>query len=60
MKDMKTACEILDVPVTEQQLIAARVLESRGLRFCVEFGILNAVEKAEWLLDEECEKIRIQ
>jgi hypothetical protein len=57
---MKTACEILDVPVTKEQLIAARFAESRGLRFCVEFGILNVVEKADRLLDEECAKIKIQ
>ena len=34
-------------------LAVARYLESRGLRFLIEFGTENAVEKARELLAEE-------
>jgi hypothetical protein len=46
--------------VTEEQFIAARFCESRGLRFLCEFGIENAIPIADKIFDEECAKIRIQ
>ena len=60
MDTMSEAMKLLKFDVTEEQYIAALFLESRHQRFCVEFGILTAVEKADRLFDEECAKIRIQ
>ncbi len=60
MHTMAEAMKILNFDVTEEQFIAASFCESRGLRFCVEFGLLNVVEKADALFDEECAKVRIQ
>ena len=49
-------CKRLNMPLTEDQLIAGRYLESRVARFLVEFGYGNAVAKADELFDLECEK----
>ena len=56
MRDMKSACDQLKIKVTEDQLIAGRYLESRGLSFCVHFGTSNVTEKANILFNLECEK----
>lgn len=47
----------LRIPATKAY--ACRFLESRGLRFLIEFGIENAVDKAAELLCEETEKQNI-
>ena len=60
MNSMEWYVNYLGLEATEDQLVAGRFLESRGQRFCCEFGILNAVEKADAIFDQECEKIRIQ
>jgi hypothetical protein len=58
---MKWYVKTLGLEATEEQLIAGRFLERVGhQRFCIEFGILNAVEKADTLFEQECAKIRIQ
>jgi hypothetical protein len=36
--------------LTEEQMAACRFLESRGLRFCVDFGYENAAAIAEPIL----------
>jgi hypothetical protein len=41
----------LDVDLAQRE--AARTLELRGLRFCVEFGTQNCVEKALDRLEQE-------
>ena len=53
---MEETCKYLNIEATEDQLIAGSFLESRGLRFCCEFGTDNAIEKADALFDVECEK----
>jgi hypothetical protein len=49
-------CKRLNMPLTEDQMIAGRYLEARGARFLIEFGYGNAVAKADELFQLECEK----
>lgn len=56
LSDMRNTCEYLKIKVSEEQLIAGRYLESRGLMFCCEFGHDNAIQKANDLFELECEK----
>lgn len=58
--DMKETCKHLNIDATEEQLIAGNFLESRGQRFCVDFGYENAIAKADDLLDLEIAEIRVQ
>jgi hypothetical protein len=58
LSDMKETCKYLKIEVTEEQLIAGRYLESRGLMFCGHFGIENVIEKADILFDLECERAK--
>ncbi len=60
LEDMKKTCEYLKIEVSDEQLIAGRFLESRGLMFCFHFGTENAIRKADKLFDLECEKALIQ
>jgi hypothetical protein len=53
---METWCKRLEIPVTEDQLIASRYLESRNARFLCDFGYGNAIQKADILFDLECAK----
>lgn len=39
-------CRLLDLKVPPYKYFACLYLESHGLRFCVDFGTENAVEKA--------------
>jgi hypothetical protein len=57
---MKEMCEYLKIKATEDQLIAGSFLESRGLRFCCEFGTDNAIEKADKIFFEECLLLAIE
>jgi hypothetical protein len=45
-------CDLLGLELTLVQHIACAFLEGRGLRFCVDFGLDNAVEKARALLGQ--------
>ena len=45
MSDFNQLCEILGLELTPMQKICCEGLESSGLRFCVDFGYENAVEK---------------
>lgn|GEM_PF-6133382 len=60
MDTMAECMKSMKFDVTEEQFIAARFCESRGLRFLCEFGIENAIPIADKIFDEECAKIRIQ
>jgi len=40
------ACRLLNLEVAPEIADACRFLESRGQRFCVDFGFENAVTKA--------------
>lgn len=55
MKTLAEAMQYLKFDVTEEQYNAGRFLEARGQRFCCEFGISNAVEKAQEIIDLECD-----
>ena len=57
---MKEMCEYLKIKVTEDQLIAGSFLESRGLRFCGEFGNRKHIEKADEMFFEECLLLAIE
>jgi hypothetical protein len=57
---MEEWCKSNDIPLTEDQVIASRFCQSRGLRFLCEFGWDNAIAKADELFQREVEKIRIQ
>jgi hypothetical protein len=37
---------LLTIPCTRLQLYACEYLEQQGLKFCVHFGLDNAIEKA--------------
>lgn len=37
--------QLLDIKPNHSQDMACRFLENRGLRFCVDFGVLNAEQK---------------
>ena len=56
LEDMKKTCEYLKIEVSDEQLVAGRFLESRGLAFCGHFGTENVIQKADELFDLECEK----
>lgn len=43
-------CDRLDIELTLEQHIACAFLEGRGLRFLVDYGYGNAIEKAMRLL----------
>ncbi len=47
------AIRLLDLKITPQEIEACRLLEGRGLRFCVDFGYQNAFQKHMDLLMEE-------
>jgi hypothetical protein len=53
---MEDWCKRNNIPLSEDQVVAARYLASRGARFLCEFGYGNAVEKADILFELECEK----
>ena len=59
LEDMKKTCEYLKIEVSDEQLVAGRFLESRGLRFCCEFGYENVIQKADDLFERECEKAMV-
>ena len=54
MESMEHYVKQLNLPATEEQLIAGQFLESRGQRFLIDFGYENAVEKADELFVTEC------
>jgi hypothetical protein len=41
-----------EVRMTREQIAACRYLESRGLRFCIDFGYENAFDKAFDSMDD--------
>ena len=49
--------KLLRLRMTKQVDFAAEFLESRGLRFCVDFGYENAVEKAAAIMTAELESV---
>jgi len=49
--DYLAVCEQLDLELTLEQHIACAFLEGRGLRFLVDFGYVNAVERTLALLE---------
>lgn len=53
---MEEWCKRLKMPLTEDQKIAGKYLESRHSTFLIDFGYGNAVAKADALFDLECEK----
>lgn len=55
MESMVWYVEQLKLNVTEAQMIAGRYLESRGLKFCIDFGYENVIEFADTLFAKECE-----
>ena len=60
MDTMEEWCKRLNIEATEDQLIAGSFLESRGLRFCCEYGTDNAIEKADKIFFEECLLLAIE
>jgi hypothetical protein len=58
MDSMERYVKELNLPATEEQLIAGRYLESRGFRFFCEFGYENAVREADILFENECEILK--
>lgn len=56
MHTMEEWCKYLKIPMTEDQIIASRYAESRGLKAMVDFGYGNVIAKADRLFDLECEK----
>jgi hypothetical protein len=46
------------LPITEEQDMACRFLESKGLRFCIDFGYENAIkmvgEYPDWHEPHRC------
>lgn len=57
---MEETCKYLNIEATEDQLIAGSFLESRGLRFCCEFGTDNVIEKADEMFFQECLLLAIE
>lgn len=55
MDTMQDWCKRLNIPLTEDQAISGRYLESRHAKFLINFGYGNAVAKADELFDLECE-----
>ena len=45
MMTLDQAIHLLDLKLTPQEISVCRLLEARGLRFCVDFGYSNAFEK---------------
>ena len=48
---------LLKLKTTKHVDFAAAFLESRGFRFCVDFGYQNAVEKAASIMTAELESV---
>lgn len=59
MDTMEQWCKRMMIEVTDEQLVAGYYLESRGLRFCCEFGYENVIQKADDLFERECEKAMV-
>lgn len=57
MDTMESWCHSQAQELTEEQVTAARYLESRGKRFMVDFGTENAVKLADQLFQKECEQV---
>ena len=49
--DYMQACRWIGVTLTPEQHVAFALLESRGFRFLVHFGVQNAIAKADALCD---------
>ena len=56
MDSMVDWCQSKKIPLTEDQVIASHYVESRGMRFFIEFGYENVVSRADELFNLECEK----
>ncbi len=56
MYSMADWCKSNGVPLSEEQIVAASYLQSRGARFLIDFGYQNAVDKANDLFNSECER----
>jgi hypothetical protein len=39
---MDELLKLLDITITQDEYVACKYLESRGLKFCYDFGIANA------------------
>jgi hypothetical protein len=42
-------CRLMHVEFPDDVILAASYLQAKGLRFCMEFGYENAIQKAEEL-----------
>lgn len=49
----ESTVRLLKLDLTYEQTAACRYLESKGLRFCVDFGYDNAFEKAFQTMESE-------
>ena len=53
MTETERICRLIGFAMTRAEMFAAEYLESRGLRFCVDFGRDNCIDKAAALMAKQ-------